>query len=194
MKEGIFKVTDPSSLRTIKGNRAIKMPHVARIMSSMKTKPMLKDFPILLTKNNEVLDGQHRLQAAIKLGIPIYAKYAEEMTKKEIPAINSISMKWSKIEYLNMYCDFGLLPYQKLSAFFDYAKSLNIGFGVVGAIFMKTKQTTTGVYQCGMLEKKTFCVNNWAVFECGGFEYPEDDSFAYGYIDFIKESFFHFIK
>lgn len=78
--------------------------------------------PIKLTQNNEVADGQHRLEAFKRLGLPIY--YFIDTTKEELKpehliSENNVGIKWKSQDYLKMKVKQGDDNYVKLSNAID---------------------------------------------------------------------------
>ena len=62
---------DLSVFKIIDGNRNINLGHVDRLVKSIKDNGFLKT-PIIVNKFYEVVDGQHRLEAAKKINSQIY--------------------------------------------------------------------------------------------------------------------------
>ena len=60
---------DYSMFKSVKGNRAIDKGHVQKLIREMKKKDL--DLPIFINENDEVVDGQHTLQARKELGRPV---------------------------------------------------------------------------------------------------------------------------
>ena len=50
-------------------NREINETHVEKLIASMRKSGQL--MPVVVTQNMEVVDGQHRLKACEKLGVPV---------------------------------------------------------------------------------------------------------------------------
>lgn len=61
----------------------------------------------------EVFDGQNRLLAAKKLGVPIYYEIFSELECYDIIRLNN-SKKWTLKDYLNFYCAHDYPEYIKL--------------------------------------------------------------------------------
>lgn len=53
-------------------NRDIDGRHVEKLIASIKTANLLDCEPILVNEKMEVIDGQHRLEAAKSLNLDIY--------------------------------------------------------------------------------------------------------------------------
>ena len=69
----------------------------------------------------EVLDGQHRLLAAKKLGCDIYYQIEERLTSADIILMN-VSKAWNITDYINFYCKQGNSNYIKFNEFVKKSK------------------------------------------------------------------------
>lgn len=98
-------------------NRAAICPsHVEKIMRSIESKNLLEYRPICVNEKFEVLDGQHRLLAAKKLGVDIYYMIQKESSAGDIIRLN-VSKQWSTHDYLNFYVSQGNIHYINLKNF-----------------------------------------------------------------------------
>ena len=52
-------------------NRPITEAHVRYMFNSLKVKNLLDRFPVLVNTEIEVIDGQHRIKACERFGIPV---------------------------------------------------------------------------------------------------------------------------
>lgn len=94
----------------------ISHAHVQKLVESIKSRNMLDLRPILVNKNLEVIDGQHRLLAAQKLGIEIYYQQQNDLEPNDIVRMN-IAQSWRMNDYFNYYCHHGYADYLKLKDF-----------------------------------------------------------------------------
>lgn len=90
--------------------------HVDKLAERIKEKNLLPYNPILVTEDMEILQGQHRLKAAEKLGVPIYYQIAEGVAVKDMLTLNT-SKPWRKQDILNFYCKLHYPEYLKLNKF-----------------------------------------------------------------------------
>ena len=65
----ILSTYEYDKFKKIKGNRKINFKNLGKIINSMSKKQLV--IPILVNEKFEVIDGQHRLQACIELGLPV---------------------------------------------------------------------------------------------------------------------------
>ncbi len=100
-----FKVTDI--------NRAdgVKHEHVRKLSASIAARNYLHMKPITVNTDMEVLDGQHRLQAAKYLGVDIYYVIDREIQREDIVTLNINNKLWSLNDYLNAWVKLGNQQY-----------------------------------------------------------------------------------
>ena len=98
-------------------NRKLNEKHVQALVKSLEEHDLLEDNPIIVTQDLVVLDGQHRLEAAMRLGLPIYYKISTKMGEGDIAIFNSTSSDWKLQNYLEFYVNKGLPAYVTLQNF-----------------------------------------------------------------------------
>lgn len=100
---------------------AIMQPHVDDLIKSIQSNNLLDMRPILVNKEFEVIDGQHRLKAAQKLGVTIYYQVMVESKSVDIIQLN-ISRAWKSHDFLNYYVKNNFQEYVKLNDFINEHK------------------------------------------------------------------------
>jgi hypothetical protein len=123
--ETVERTTDYELFKTLDGNRPVNEGHVRRLMESFKRK-YLKT-PIFVNSKNYVVDGQHRLEAAKRLGLPVYYLKVNGYELTEVQMLNTNNKTWMKSDYLNSYCNLGSKPYLQLREFSDNYPDFNLG-------------------------------------------------------------------
>lgn len=103
-------------------NREISTGNLNKIISSIKAKNLLEFRPIIVNQNMEVIDGQHRLEAAKHLGVDIWYKVDHSSQIEDIILLNTNQKKWNLPDYLNYYLNTGRVEYDKLKRFMDSQK------------------------------------------------------------------------
>ena len=81
----IYKTTDYSQFKFLPGNRKIAGNI---LIESILEKNKLATHPIVVSKDMFVIDGQHRLDAASSLGIPIYYIIDEDFEPDDITLVS----------------------------------------------------------------------------------------------------------
>jgi len=99
------------------GNRPIDESNLKKIINSIKTRNLLEYRPILVSKNMEVIDGQHRLEAAKALGLDVFYIVKEEFQPDDMHLLNHAQKGWSVDDYVNYHAKQGKKKYQELQAF-----------------------------------------------------------------------------
>jgi hypothetical protein len=97
----IQKTTDYSQFKSFASNRDVSPQ---KLIDSIKIHNMLESHPILVTKNKVIIDGQHRLAAAIALKLPIYYVVDETLQEDDIPLCQT-QRPWNLDHYLHFYCE-----------------------------------------------------------------------------------------
>lgn len=83
-------------------NRKVSEVHVARIMGSMQRDGFNWNFPLRVRKDGDmyvVLDGQHRLTAARRLGISVYFTVMGDSKDDAVYTANAFSKGWALHDY-----------------------------------------------------------------------------------------------
>lgn len=115
----ILSTTDYSIFKEITSNREVNEPHVLSLTKAILEKNMLEINPIIVNENYEIIDGQHRLEAAKRLNVPIYYMVSSEVNKTDISRLNSHSLKWSVMDYINYFTIEKAPGFDKLSHFLN---------------------------------------------------------------------------
>jgi hypothetical protein len=113
----VHSTTNYGQFRFSNANRPIDQRHLERLYDAVGTKNLLDKYPILVTPQLLVIDGQHRLKVAEALHVPIYYTVAENMSIEDISRINDVSLKWSLANYLHYWCEMGNEDYKQIAAF-----------------------------------------------------------------------------
>jgi len=114
----ILKTFDHSIFKSITSNREVDDRHVKRLVKAIRAKNMLNINPIIVNSNFEVIDGQHRLEAAREIGgIYIYYVIDDRVNKGDIGALNSNAKNWTVMDYINYFTIEKRPGFDKLSAF-----------------------------------------------------------------------------
>ena len=99
MKQMKLKATtDYSIFNKVIGNRNLDSKNLNRIKKSIDEIGL--QMPILVNENNSIIDGQHRLQAAIELDLPITYIVSKESCEQNIDQLQ-ISKKWTAMDFCN---------------------------------------------------------------------------------------------
>jgi hypothetical protein len=114
----------------IKGNRPLDERHVLELMRSFQVKHMYK--PILVTKDLEVIDGQHTLEACRRLDIEVDVdQYLDNgITLTDVQLLNTHNHNWKRMSYLHSNCELGNPSYLRLREFMVNYPEFQIGTAI----------------------------------------------------------------
>lgn len=108
-------------------NRDLKEPNVLKIVTSFKKGKI--DSPIIVNEEYKVVDGQHRLEAAKRLGVPIAYIVIPGLTIEDCRRMNAFSSVWNTLTYIDSYAKSGNESYMMLQDLLN--KYSNIGLAAV---------------------------------------------------------------
>ena len=140
------KTTNYDMFKLREDNRyRIDQAHVRRLMASIQGKNLLELRPISVNKDMEVIDGQHRLQAAKALGIEIYYEVNENLKAEDVIIMN-VAKPWTHLDYINYYSKNGYQEYTKL---FEFMKKSEISAKIALNICMSISQSSFDDFKSG---------------------------------------------
>ena len=114
--------------KLINGNRTVVEGRVKVLMYSIERNNRLDVNPIIVNQNMEVIDGQHRLEAARRLGEPIYFIIDNDCSVLDIPTLQT-AYGWTTKDYMDLYVAQGKYSYQLLQKFcneYDVSVSISL--------------------------------------------------------------------
>ena len=184
VQEGkVFWTTDLSKFVSLNGNRVVNPKHVERLENSIKLNGVLIN-PIIVNSLWEIVDGQHRLEAAKRASTGIYYIVAAGYSLKEVHALNLNQKNWGTKDYLEGYANMGLTQYVKLNKFMGINNEFTIAIAI--AICSKDGNTRQG---CNL--STTFNAGKWEVKDWNEAQNNADKLKLIGnfYEGFVRRSF-----
>ncbi|MCC4518346.1 ParB N-terminal domain-containing protein [Limosilactobacillus reuteri] len=158
----IYRTYDYKQFSFNKVNRNVSEQHVNEIVNSIRadnTKmPIIQVNPKL-----EIIDGQHRFKALMKLGLPIYYYIDRQSNDEQIITINSKQTRWHLPEFIHARAEQNLPGYKELEELVKKYKGMLAPSGIV-AIFSgstdwsgggMSKTVQQGKFQFGDKKKAT---------------------------------------
>lgn len=115
----VRKTKDYSIFKKCHSNRDIDQANLRRIIASLKLQNMLQFRPILCNSNMEILDGQHRFEAAKSLDLEVYYQINQDSHSEDIILLNANQKKWLKEDYLHYFISKGNIQYIKVKEYCD---------------------------------------------------------------------------
>ena len=145
----IEKTSDYTRFKTIKGNRPIKIGHVNRLKSSFESSPhLIEANPVLVNKNWEIIDGQHRFKALEALDMPISFIQLDNYNLADVRTLNTNSRNWSILDYAMSYASQGKKDYM---IYLDYLDRFKLGKTITAQLLMLDRAYTTMLFKEGKL-------------------------------------------
>lgn len=133
----VNETNDYTMFNVLNGNRNVDKLHVKRLINSFKTAYLLS--PMIVNEKFEIIDGQHRFEAAKALSLPVRFIIANGYGLEEVQLLNTNMKNWKKIDYLNGYCD---LKYPEYLKFRNFMREFP-NFGIAACETILTQRLTT---------------------------------------------------
>lgn len=121
LKIPVHSTKDYGKFSFVQANREINEKHVESLVQSIKRKNLLSICPVIVSEDMEVIDGQHRIEAAKILDEEIFYITSKGLDIDDILSLNNVRKPWGLMDYFNFYYT------QKIS-----------GFKEVNALMVKT--------------------------------------------------------
>lgn len=122
----VFETRDYGQFGKLKGNRGLNESQINGIIGSIGDVGY-QPVPILVNEKMEVIDGQHRLEAAKRLHIPIYFIVKHGAGQREVMQLNLHHGNWTVYDFIGFYSANGNRNYIRLN---EYASRFE-GVGII---------------------------------------------------------------
>ncbi len=150
MKIEIHQTKDFDKFKSITANREVSNSHVNKLIKAISRKNMLSICPIIVSGEFEVIDGQHRIEAAKKLDTPIYYIIGDDLDHADIISLNNVKIAWQLIDYINFYAIKKNVDYQNVTKII--AKNDHLKLGHVLAMISKDGKRRAGYAKAGKID------------------------------------------
>lgn len=135
------------------GNRKINNRNYFKLLESMREKQLI--IPILVNERFEIIDGQHRFQAAKELKLPIYYFVVDGYGSEEMKRANLVSSNWTKNDFLNMFLADGEENYEVVKEIMDtYDVPVSLIIKVFAAMQGKNQKLVSKQFEEGNFDLK----------------------------------------
>lgn len=125
--------------------RPLSEAHVNHLIDSIQRENRLDLHPIIITSQDTIEDGQHRIEACKRLKIGIYYVINKNATD-EAMIDDQIQLKWSMKDYFNYYLKKGYPEYIKLQ---HLIIQYNLIFQQIYTIFANTRWDSSHKFKDG---------------------------------------------
>ena len=103
------------------------------MIASVSKRNLLAEHPIVIHNVYKVIDGQHRLQAAIALDLPIYYTVVNKGGLDEVLMLNNAQKNWTVYDFMDSYISRGNGNYVTLKDFISqYSLPVSVGVIILG--------------------------------------------------------------
>jgi hypothetical protein len=99
----IYETKDYSIFKFRDDNREVNVNHVKKLANRMKENGWLSSSVVTLNGGGEVIDGQHRVKAAMSVNCPIRYKVTRGAGSEEMTAMNTLQKNWSPFDHLHKF-------------------------------------------------------------------------------------------
>ena len=149
----IYVTRDYSMFKTVTGNREVDKGHVQKLKREIQKKDL--DLPIFINENDEVVDGQHTLQARKELGKPVRYIRGRFENEFDVAIMNANRKNWPMTAYLNFHIENGKKDYQIIKAMTkQYSLPLECAIFLLAGGYSMWRETRTDFKQ-GKFKIKT---------------------------------------
>ena len=148
----IFETKDYSIFKFRDDNRVIRTNHVKKLANKMRNRGWLPASVVTINGSGDVIDGQHRVKAAIETNTPVRYKVVRGAGVDEMTEMNTLQVNWSPFDHLHKFVVRGVPSYITFDKFvkeFPMFKYTEI------AMFLNNNQST--------IQRDTFENGQWEV-------------------------------
>lgn len=105
----VYETYNYDMFKTLEGNRETNKVHIGKLINSMEEIYLVS--PIIVNSRMEIIDGQHRYEAAKAIDLPIRYIIDQNAGLRAVQLLNSRSKDWGFDDYLNSYVKLGYNEY-----------------------------------------------------------------------------------
>ncbi len=176
--KSIFKTKNYKLFNLVTFNRKLNHSLVKNLVDSITKYGYFDGKPIIVDKDFNIIDGQHRFEACKEMKLPIYYTITNIDPQEAMIALNANQIAWKMIDYVRSWADSGVKCYKDLVAF-DKAHSFGITNSVL--IYFDSSSDKTGFQK--IKDGQTFKINPHAddivqfINACSGVPYYKSSYF-----------------
>lgn len=119
MKTGTVIELKPDDLKFNPQNRGVDVRHVARIKNAIAKRNLLHINPIKINQKKEIIDGQHRVHAALELSLKSVPCLVVNACVDDAVLLNQHAKNWSGLNFAQYWAAQGKTDYKKFIAFVE---------------------------------------------------------------------------
>ncbi len=142
----ILSTMDYDIFKKHEANRTTDKNNLKKLVTSLSKRNLLALRPILVNKEMEIIDGQHRLLAAKSLQIPIFYQIQDDSETNDIITLNANQRRWIMTDYLNYFVHQNLEEYIKID---NYMKKNKLSLNTCLTLFNQGGGTYFAAFRIG---------------------------------------------
>lgn len=126
----VFETKDYSVFKDHADNRNIRESHVRKLIERMRKNGWLKTSTVIVNEKFQIIDGHHRVKAAVQAGVSIRYIIIRGATGDDITALNTTRLQWSPFDHLEKFVKRGnqhYIYFSELSKKYPHFKYTEIG-------------------------------------------------------------------
>ena len=114
----VYKTYEYNAFSRLKENRDLNEQHVHTLMESFVKDGYLLTI-LYVNEKMEIIDGQHRFEAAKRKHLPVYFIIVPQWGIREVAILNVNSRNWTMEDFMNTHAKGGNPHYQVFKTFYD---------------------------------------------------------------------------
>lgn len=130
----VYETTDYSQFKLLPYNRPINQKFLEKLKRAIKKSNKLSSNAILVTKDKEIIEGQHRWVAAKDLKLNLYYSIDENFVQSDIISLNSFRLNWKLKDYVNYYDLNNNVDFRFFNEMFDRCREYGAPFTTIYTI------------------------------------------------------------
>jgi len=147
----IIKSTmDYDIFKRLTGNRQVREYKVKKLIEKIQEVGAVP-LPIVVNEKMEVVDGQNRLEALRRLGLPVYYEVVPNIGIKECRVMNMDQTNWGLMDWVESYAADGIESYKMLIALIKKYGDIGISAiyaAVTGLMGLANTTIKSGRFEC----------------------------------------------
>jgi len=142
----IYYEKNYSKFTFLDDNRDIRESHVDKLAESISKKGQLTN--VIVNEKMEVIEGQHRVKACEKLGVPVAYAIIPGASSKDVAIMNNTQKGWKSRDYLKHFSHsnhHNSSEYKKVQKFFEeYSLPIHTGLMILSGVTFKNRGNDRG--------------------------------------------------
>ena len=135
----VYETSDYNKFKKLLGNRDVPEQLIAKIMESIKSVGYVLN-PCVINGKNEIIDGQGRIEALKRLGMPVNYVIDMKAGLEQCVHLNINGTPWTTNDYIHSYIQQGNENYKNLSELMELFPDIGvpvIAFAIQDVVYEK---------------------------------------------------------